>query len=175
MTETVTAESDWIEWHGGENPVPGAMVEVKLRMDDGGPRHEPTASSDRYRWNHLKTDDHASNADIIAYRVVSPAPVTDLWKDLSLSRIERTKAHRMQFGSDLKTAIAAVDEEEARQGIVAKARPTPSEVVAGARDLLPMLDDYFDRHIGATPEEDMSLEELLISRARTLLRKLEGA
>lgn len=47
--------------------------------------------------------------------------VTGLWKDQSLSRLERVRAHRFEFGSELKSALEAVDEEAARQNIANKA------------------------------------------------------
>lgn len=61
--------SEWVEWHGGENPVPGKMVEVRLRTGD-----EFTGSdlSDHATWKHIWGD-----GDIIAYRIAgaaSPAP-----------------------------------------------------------------------------------------------------
>lgn len=49
--------------------------------------------------------------------------VTGLWKDQGLSRFERVKAHRSEFGSKLKQAVEAVDEETARQTIASKATP----------------------------------------------------
>ena len=48
-------------------------------------------------------------------------------------------------------------------------------VALEVQELLTMLDDYFDRYIGATSEADMSLEELLISRSRTILAALARA
>lgn len=44
------------------------------------------------------------------------------WAKLSLSRLARVKAHREQFGSTLAEAVSAVDAEEARQHIAARAR-----------------------------------------------------
>lgn len=55
--------SDWIEWTGGENPVPGQMVEWRERDGDVG----SALCSDDLSW--LSYDAHN---DIIAYRVVSP-------------------------------------------------------------------------------------------------------
>lgn len=50
-------------------------------------------------------------------------PVSGLWKDQRLSRLERVRAHRWEFKSGLKEAIAAVDEESGRQSMVAKTSP----------------------------------------------------
>lgn len=50
-------------------------------------------------------------------------PVSGLWKDQRLSRLERVRAHRWEFKSGLKEAIAAIDEESGRQSMVAKTSP----------------------------------------------------
>lgn len=118
-------------------------------------------------------------------RLVSPpavqeegfTPVTGLWKDLSLSRIERAKAHRMQFGSDLKTAIAAVDEEETRKALVAKATPSPAipdreEIVGVLRDFLEPWEGLHDVEVFQTCENQG--EAIRVIRARSLLAKLAG-
>ena len=56
----------WIEWHGGDCPVPfDTLVEVALHSGLlPGPR-----SAARYAWNHLGT-----RTDIIAYRTVTEQP-----------------------------------------------------------------------------------------------------
>ncbi len=54
----------WIEWAGGENPVPGKKVKYKLR--DGDESRKPVLSDD-LRWEMV---DDSYAADIIAYRVV---------------------------------------------------------------------------------------------------------
>ncbi len=51
----------WIKWNGGENPVPGKIVEVKLR---GG--HQSTCHKSEDETWYVVGD----NYDIIAYRVV---------------------------------------------------------------------------------------------------------
>lgn len=63
----------WVEWHGGENPVSGAVVQVLLQYE----RAEQDASdspapSDEWDWDH-KED---AECRIVAYRVVTPAPST---------------------------------------------------------------------------------------------------
>lgn len=58
--------SDWIEWRGGENPVPGKLVEVKYRNAVFA-----KDKSDNYRWTHI-----CGNGDIIAYRVIDE-PTTE--------------------------------------------------------------------------------------------------
>ncbi len=59
-------------------------------------------------------------------------PVVGLWKNQGLSRLERVRAHRMEFGSGLREAIEAVDTEADRQALIAKAEalPTPSQDAA---------------------------------------------
>lgn len=51
---------DWIERKGGENPVPGKKVQVKLDQEYFGAVHE----SGEFRW------DHVGGGDITSYRVV---------------------------------------------------------------------------------------------------------
>ncbi len=52
----------WIEWHGGENPIPGKQCEVLLKR-----AYARTTRSENWSWTH-----HGNYADIIAYRVVQP-------------------------------------------------------------------------------------------------------
>jgi len=60
-------EDGWIEWHGGENPVPGKVVNLRWLGLAGDDKAE--WSSDEQDWPHV-----GSGHDIIAYRVVTPAP-----------------------------------------------------------------------------------------------------
>ena len=115
-TDRPLTAGDWIEWHGGENPVPGTWAEVRHRGHIMGFK-EGWGTADNMRWSH-----NGSNEDIIAYRLSRPA-------------------------------TSAASEGE-------------------GQELLVQLDDYFDRYIGATRGEDMSLEEMLISKSRTLLAAL---
>jgi hypothetical protein len=58
----------WIEWHGGENPVPGQAVnlrQIAYKNDDGY-----AWESDAQDWKRSK---QGEAGDIIAYRVVTPA------------------------------------------------------------------------------------------------------
>jgi len=57
MTER---EDGWVEWSGGPNPVPGAMVDVRLRDGTLG----TNCRSHVFAWGHP-----GSAGDIIAYRV----------------------------------------------------------------------------------------------------------
>ena len=50
----------WWDWEGGENPVPGKMVEMEFR--DGG-KHKD--KSDNWPWDHVQ-----SCSDIVRYRVI---------------------------------------------------------------------------------------------------------
>jgi len=56
-------------WNGGENPVPGAMVQVKFRAENQCGNVEP---SDVFYWDHRD-----ESVDIVAYRVCTPAPKTE--------------------------------------------------------------------------------------------------
>lgn len=51
---------DWIEWKGGENPVPGKKVQVKLDQQ----YFAATCEADTFRWSHV------GGGDITSYRVV---------------------------------------------------------------------------------------------------------
>ncbi len=55
--------SDWIEWHGGEQPVEDDVV-VGVKLRNGYPEYPVAAGN--LRWIHLN-----SGGDIIAYRIVS--------------------------------------------------------------------------------------------------------
>lgn len=52
--------SEWIEWAGGERPVPGKIVEVK---DKAGFHYD--TPSDWLDWEHINC-----TTDIIAYRII---------------------------------------------------------------------------------------------------------
>lgn len=60
--EVAPEHGDWIEWKGGENPVPGESVQYRLRDGCGS---QLGHSSDSLRWNH-----HGKGGDITSYRVV---------------------------------------------------------------------------------------------------------
>jgi len=64
--EAPVTERPWIDWHGGECPVPaGTRVEVRFRDEATG---EYEAAGLDWRWVHYRTP-----ADIIAYRILSGA------------------------------------------------------------------------------------------------------
>ena len=64
-SEATTPVGEWVEWHGGENPVPGQMVEVRTV-----PGHLHRGPSEDWQWQ--------VGSDIIAYLLVSaPAVVGD--------------------------------------------------------------------------------------------------
>ena len=69
-TSEPTAEPDvdgWIEWHGGDDPVsPQALVLVRWRKGHETTEPQPAGI---YSWHHC--DDYN---DIVAYRLVQPAP-----------------------------------------------------------------------------------------------------
>ena len=52
----------WVEWRGGENPVPGAMVSIRVRR---GSECKVALPANTYRWKHFGEGD-----DIVAFRVV---------------------------------------------------------------------------------------------------------
>ena len=62
-TEQAETGGEWIEWSGGENPVPGQMVDVRFRSR-GGQLGSP---ADALFWDH-----DGALYDITAYRLASP-------------------------------------------------------------------------------------------------------
>lgn len=67
-TEPAAEQNDgWIEWSGGECPVPGDTL-VEVRFFDYAPLN---GIARNYRWKHKHTP--AGGSDIIAYRVIEPA------------------------------------------------------------------------------------------------------
>jgi hypothetical protein len=65
------AEADgWIEWRGGECPVPnGTIVDVRMRREDEYGDTFTNEPCDDWDWSHANGD-----SDIVAYRVVPPEP-----------------------------------------------------------------------------------------------------
>ncbi|END7836044.1 hypothetical protein ABMU85_003932 [Escherichia coli] len=57
-------EEAWTVWLGGDNPVPGEIVEYKLRNGEG---KVLSRLSDHLHWGHIGA---LKGSDIIAYRVV---------------------------------------------------------------------------------------------------------
>ena len=64
VDDDATKEEAWTVWLGGENPVPGEIVEYKLR--NGGDK-VLSRLSDHLHWGHIGA---LKGSDIIAYRVV---------------------------------------------------------------------------------------------------------
>jgi len=62
-----TLPDGWIEWNGGENPVPGAYVEYRMRNSE-----TCEDEADDLRWDH-----HGTAGDIVAYKVTREAPVPE--------------------------------------------------------------------------------------------------
>lgn len=59
-------DEGWIEWAGGECPVPaGTKVQCRYRNGDTGQLYR----AEGYRWNHA-----GNGVDIVAYRVIKAAP-----------------------------------------------------------------------------------------------------
>lgn len=147
-------EDGWIEWTGGENPVPGARVDVRCRngmvMEDCGD----------VSWSHPAFAEQLgsgppSQGDIIAYRVVSPAPdaptnggggdqklIDDLrhvYSQMTPSGLERMDSDGAAFV--IERAIRALQPQPTQQGGAGALNPIwPNAVKA-------ML-DRFDRAKG---------------------------
>lgn len=63
----------WIEWHGGPNPVPGALVDVLEQYGRDQKIIAPwPGHSEEWDWDYKGDPDGV----IVAYRVVTPAPST---------------------------------------------------------------------------------------------------
>ena len=60
--------SDWIEWHGGEQPVADDVV-VEIRLRNGS--FEEGYPAQFLRWHNAEAESKDSIFDIIAYRIVS--------------------------------------------------------------------------------------------------------
>lgn len=68
LIRLVSDSEGWIEWCGGENPVPGATVEYQMRDDDTS-----ECDANLLRWGHDDT-----SGDILAYKVMKAAPEPEL-------------------------------------------------------------------------------------------------
>ncbi|EOO0160698.1 hypothetical protein BO117_RS13770 [Escherichia coli] len=62
LKKSEESHEGWIEWAGGENPVPGKIIKYKMRS---GIKSVGCYGSQSVRWKHVGSGD-----DIIAYRVV---------------------------------------------------------------------------------------------------------
>lgn len=68
---------DWIEWHGGECPVPrDTLVQIKLRSGDV--RRPGRAAS--FFWHHDR-----GNTDIVSYRTITEQPDLEAAEQLLLA------------------------------------------------------------------------------------------
>lgn len=71
----MTINTDWIEWAGGECPVPPmTMVQMKIRGDDviSSPTPAGFWSLVVDWWKHEESPAFGNTRDIIAYRIVKP-------------------------------------------------------------------------------------------------------
>ena len=69
-----TPESGWVEWAGGECPVPAGTV-IEIKLDDGTTHKVLDPTSDLIAWNSwiaAGISVAGDGCDIIAYRVVQP-------------------------------------------------------------------------------------------------------
>ena len=77
--------SDWIEWHGGEQPVPDGTKVVICCKD--GSISDTAIDADNFRWDHRECD-----SDIAKYRVVEQiGPKRAIETPVPDSRIENMK------------------------------------------------------------------------------------
>ena len=83
--------SDWIEWHGGEQPVPDG-TKVDFILNDGTD-HSDCFNAEEVRWDHW-----GLAGDIVKYRVVEDSSIPD-------SRIENIANPRIE---DMKKEVKEV-------------------------------------------------------------------
>lgn len=89
--------TNWIEWHGGENPVPGKRVKVKYR--NGADNNGKSFISESFRWDHA-----GAFLDIIAYRVVDEEQKTTGFAHDSFNEIVDSTIEEMRKLIELKGA-----------------------------------------------------------------------
>ena len=71
---TYTGNNAWIEWHGGEMPVPvGTLIQVQHRR--GNEYVEPAGQFRSKDWSIDRENEFG--ADIVAYRIVDPSEVQE--------------------------------------------------------------------------------------------------
>lgn len=70
-------DGEWIEWSGGENPVPGERVEIRTRYDAD---RSAVGRSSTFHWQWF-SDNSDYEGDIIAYRI-APHPDREAEADL---------------------------------------------------------------------------------------------
>ena len=90
--------SDWIEWNGGECPVPDG-VEFKFKFRDNRESQIRDTAS-RFRWRHINNSD-----DIIAYRILDEKPASDEI-DISAKPPAEPDPYTTQVGGDHYSKLA---------------------------------------------------------------------
>lgn len=70
-TDRPLTAGDWIDWHGGENPVPGQMVNWQTRNEPNRDDCETAVPSEVLDWS--RPPRQAGNPPVIAYRLARPA------------------------------------------------------------------------------------------------------
>lgn len=110
----------WISWSGGENPVPGQMVEVKIRWRDGEPS-EGAVLSDHMDWRHRGVR-RGESGDIVAFRLAPAAPVEASGSEID-ARLNSVKSLLEKVVGP--TSSVRIYEHEAKL-ILSALRPQPS-------------------------------------------------
>lgn len=122
--------------------------------------------TDKYMDGSEVVQGGAVEAIYVAMSALAPtAPVEASGSELA-DAVAHTKENRDRAHPNHKTMFVNVADLDL---ILSALRPQPSGETREDAEVLAMLDDYADRHIGATRGEDMSLEEMLISKARERL------
>lgn len=166
----------WMPWSGGENPVPGRMVEVKIRWRNGEPS-EGLVLSDKMAWPHRQAG-HGEGGDIIAFRLAPTAPVEasgserEHWSVLSDLHTIKGWLHGLSTAPDLTDVVADgcvsvgdCYQQEAREfagrlgRVIEALRPQPSGETREDRlsaALIAMV-YHFDR-VDAAPEDKAAIQ-----------------
>jgi hypothetical protein len=76
----------WVEWAGGENPVPGKMVNWLLRHERAHETYDPFIARSEHVFSEKKTTQ--KELSVVAYRVVTPAPTPSADRDALFGEME---------------------------------------------------------------------------------------
>ena len=107
-SKAVVGHNGWIDWAGGECPVPkNALVDVKLRDN----LVDECSSADNWQWKHF-----GNHTDIIAYRLQQPNEVKTAGIDVQRDAV---KSNDAQLEADLNDCIGQPQSnEDARDEIL---------------------------------------------------------
>ncbi len=132
--------SDWIEWDGGECPVPPETM-VEVRFPVGALHSSETHPAKEFRWN-LK----GGFGDIIAYRVVSPPPGAPVDAGLRERLMHPRHIPQAEYGTASKFVMETV-------GIMRRERAEAADALQAAEARAVKAEQERDRLINAIAEK----------------------